>query len=97
MKKSMDEIRALVDPEGWLRALRTAKEALESNLAIMFVDYDMAKASPEILAKTRAEVIARHESQIRDVEWRLGEIQRRIDAATEGATGRAARRRKSRE
>ncbi len=95
-KKSMEDIRALVDPEGWLRALREAKTSLEGNLALMFVDYDMANASPELDAKVRSRSLAAFESQIRDCEWRIGEIQRRIDAATDGATGRAAKRRKAR-
>ncbi|KKN01789.1 hypothetical protein LCGC14_1124230 [marine sediment metagenome] len=97
MKKSMQDIRALVDPEGWLRALREAKTSLEGNLALMFVDYDMTDASPELESKVRTALLARYEAQIRDCEWRLGEIQRRIDAATDGATGRAAKRAKKRE
>ena len=93
-KKSMEDIRALVDPEGWLRALREAKTSLEGNLALMFVDYDLTGASPELDAKVRSRSLAAFEGQIRDCEWRISEIQRRIDAATDGATGRAAKRRR---
>lgn len=92
MRKSMEDIRALVDPEAWLRALREAKTALEGNLALMFVDYDMTKASPEMDAKTRGIALARFEAQIRDCEWRLNEIQNRINGAADGATGRAGKR-----
>ncbi|KKL84805.1 hypothetical protein LCGC14_1961100 [marine sediment metagenome] len=91
-KKSLEDIRALVDPEGWLRALREYKTALEGNLAAVFLDYDMTEASPEIDTKVRARALVAFETTIRDLDWRIEEIQRRIDAATDGATGRAARR-----
>jgi len=95
-KKSMEDIRALIDPEAWLRALREAKTTLEGNLALMFVDYDMTKATPEMGTKARGAALTRSESQIRDCEWRLGEIQNRIDGAADGATGRAGRRARAR-
>ncbi|KKL08198.1 hypothetical protein LCGC14_2578280 [marine sediment metagenome] len=93
-KKSLEDIRALVDPEGWLRALREYKVSLEGNLATVFLDYDMTKASPELADKIRAKALVTFETTIRDLDWRISAIQQRIDAATDGATGRAAKRKK---
>ncbi len=96
-KKSMEDIRALVDPEGWLRALREYKTSLESNLALAFLDYDMTKASPEVDTKVRSKALATFETTIRDLDWRISAIQQRIDTATDGASGRKAKRAKRQE
>ena len=93
-KKSLEDIRAIIDPEGWLRALREYKTSLEGNLAAVFLDYDMTKATPELPDKVRAKALVSFETTIRDLDWRIEEIQRRIDAATDGATGRAGKRRR---
>ena len=96
-KKSMEDIRAIIDPEGWLRTLREYKVSLEGNLATVFLDYDMTKASPEIDTKVRARALVAFETTIRDLDWRISAIQQRMDTATDGASGRAAKRRKKKE
>lgn len=93
--KTLDDIRALIDPEGYVRALGEAKTTLEGRLPVLFVDYDMTASTPELTEEQRAPILAAQERNIRDLHWRIGEIDRRIEAAADGAMNRTDRRRKN--
>jgi len=91
--RSLEEIRALIDPEGYIEGMKDGRQTLIKRRALLFVDYDMTAGTPGMTEKQRAEILDDLERTIRDCQWRIEEIDRRIEAAWDGAMNRAARRR----
>src|SRR3989304_9041423 len=93
-KKSLDDIRAIIDPEGYLTGLREVQANYKTRLAQLLVDYDLMTDSPEIPEQQRDAVLKQQLTVLRDVDWRITAINERIEAAANGmAPGRAAKRR----
>lgn len=81
----IDDIRALIDPQGYLDSLESAKQVLNRNLGTLLVDYDLTDTSPTMKSEIK---IAQKKSlmdTMKEVQWRLEEIDRRITAARNGA------------
>ncbi|HLA81849.1 MAG TPA: hypothetical protein VJP78_09595 [Thermoleophilia bacterium] len=95
-KRSLDDIRALIDPEGYIEAMKQGQQSLIERRSLLFVDYDMAADTPELSADERKAALTKLEQLIRDCQWRIDEIARRIGAAKDGAMNRAERRRAKR-
>ena len=97
VKKTLDDIRALVDPKGYLQAMEENKGNYRVRLGQLLVDYDLMADSPEIPEDARRDILERQLTLLRDVEWRMAAIEERIEAAQDGmAPGRGERRRKER-
>lgn len=97
--RSVEDIRALVDPQGYIDSLEQVKTLLAGNLSRILVDYDLTEASPNLAAETKQVELARILNLMMDVKWRIEEIDRRVEAARNGAMGRQpnrAERRKKR-
>lgn len=78
----------LIEPEAYLRALQEGHQRLAGNLAMFVVDYELTEASPEMEEGAREVELERLVRVVRDLKWRIGELDRRIQAAQDGARGR---------
>ena len=93
-QKTLDDLRAIVDPEGYLAGLREVHANYKQRLAQLLVDYDLMADSPEIPEQQRDAVLKQQLTLLRDVDWRMTAINERIEAAANGMSpNRAAKRR----
>lgn len=96
MKKTLEDIRAIIDPEGYLTGMREVQANYKKQLARLLVDYDLMVDSPEITEEQRPDVLENQLRVLRDVEWRMSTVDERIKAAKDGMEGnRASKRRRS--
>lgn len=91
-KKTIDDIRSLIDPQGFLRALEAGRERIEAQVAALLVDYEMAENTPHLSSERRKNSLDEIERAIKDGAWRIEQIDERI-AGLKGEN-RASRRRK---
>lgn len=95
----LDDVRALIDPQGYIDSLQQARTILAGNLGRLLVDYDLTAATPHMADEVKAAALSQLIGVLRDAKWRIEEIDRRIEAARNGAMGhqpnRAERRRKN--
>lgn len=97
VKKTLDDLRAIIDPEGYLAGLREVAANYKQRLAQLLVDYDLMADSPEIPEQQRPAILKQQLTVMRDVDWRMTAIDERIEAAANGmAPNRAAKRRAAR-
>lgn len=95
-KKTLEDIRAIIDPEGYLQGMKEVQVNYKKQLARLLVDYDLMADSPEITEEQRPETLETQLGVLRDVEWRIGAIDERMKAAEDGMSGnRASKRRKA--
>jgi len=93
-QKTLDDLRAIVDPEGYLAGLREVHANYKQRLAQLLVDYDLMADSPEIPEQQREPILKQQLTLMRDVAWRMAAIDERVEAAANGmAPNRAAKRR----
>ena len=93
-QKTLDDLRAIVDPEGYLTGLREVHANYKTRLAQLLVDYDLMADSPEIPEAQREPILKQQLTAMRDVDWRMTAINDRIEAGANGmAPNRAAKRR----
>ena len=93
-QKTLDDIRAIIDPKGYLEALVEAHASYKRRLGVLLVEYDLMTDSPEIPEQQRPAVLKQQLTTMRDAAWRMDAITERIDAAANGmAPNRAAKRR----
>jgi len=93
-QKTLDDLRAITDPENYLSGLREVHANYKQRLAQLLVDYDLMADSPEIPEQQREPVLKQQLTLLRDVAWRMEAITERIEAAANGmAPNRAAKRR----
>jgi len=96
MKKTLEDIRAIIDPEGYLTGMKEVHANYKKQLARLLVDYDLMTDSPEIMEDQRPEVLETQLGVLRDVEWRMSAIDERIKDAKDSMAGnRASKRRRS--
>ena len=86
-EKSLADIASIVEPQKYLDVLSQGKETLMSNLAQAVLDYDLTKNSPVMPEEAKSTQLQRLELLIRDIHWRLEEVERRIKAAQDGLRG----------
>ena len=94
-QKTLDDLRAIVDPEGYLSGLREVHANYKTRLAQLLVDYDLMADSPEIPEQQREPVLKQQLTLLRDVAWRMEAIMERIEAAANGMAPNRATRRKA--
>ena len=94
-KKTLEDIRALVDPEGYLQGMKEVQVNYKKQLARLLVDYDLMADSPEITEEQRPDVLENQLGTLQDVEWRIGAIDERIEAAKDGMSGNRASKRRA--
>ena len=94
-KKTLEDIRALIDPEGYLQGMREVQVNYKKQLARLLVDYDLMADSPEITEEQRPGALENQLGVLRDVEWRIGAIDERVKAAEDGMSGNRASRRQA--
>jgi hypothetical protein len=87
MTQSMDDIRALIDPEGFLEALQQAKSVLKQRLAAVLVDLDLTASNPIMDATERERTAQQLDTMVRDIAWRLQEADKRIAGVTAPLVG----------
>ncbi len=96
--KTLDDIRAIIEPEAYLAGLRESHSGYKTRLAQLLVEYDLMVDSPEIPENQRAAALETQLRVMRDAVWRMDAITERIEAAADGmAPNRAARRRAKKE
>ena len=93
-QKSLDEIRALRDPKAYLEGMEAVQKELNALVDRLFVNLDLTADSPSLLPAVRKASLEELERAIFDAQWRIDEIDRRVEQARNGAMGnRAAKRR----
>ena len=93
-QKTLDDIRAIIDPKGYLEALEEAHGSYKRRLGVLLVEYDLMADSPEIPEQQRPAALKQQLIVMRDAAWRMDAITERIEAAANGmAPNRAAKRR----
>jgi len=92
--KTIDDIRQLIDPQGYIEALQQGRNQLQKTLSSLVADYDLTSDTPELNEDDRKVALDRQMSVLRDCVWRMEEIDRRLDNVT--STPNRAERRRSR-
>ncbi len=95
VQKSIEEIRQLVDPEGYKTDLEEVKQGLISNRGRLFVNLDLNHDDPTMNKDERDVAIAVTEKAIQQTQWRIERIEERVKQMLNGALpSRKARRAK---
>ena len=97
-KKTIEDIRALIDPEGYVRSMREVLDTYKGNLSRQLVDYDIMTDDETLNAAQRREALARLEDLMRTTLWRMEALEERLAAVKDRAApepNRAERRRKA--
>jgi len=76
--RTIEDIRRLLDPDGYRAQLVNAKAALKERLAGLFVDRDLIETNPELSEATKKMAMENADKQIHDMDWRLQEVDRLI-------------------
>lgn len=95
-QKTLDDIRKLLDPQGYLDGMEEVKQALVKNRTRLFVNLDLNKDAPNLSPEERTAALDGGREAIFDCQWRIDEIERRVEDAKDAAQGgRAAKRRRA--
>ncbi len=95
MQKTIDQIRKLIDPKGYLADLETVKAAFESERGKLLINRDLNEIDPQLTPDERKAAVTASEKAIFQAQWRVEEITQWIEDAKDGAMGgRAAKRRR---
>jgi len=82
----IDEITGNITPEQWLQGLRQNRAAYEEQLVQLVTDRAIVQSSSRF--KDKELVVARFEEQILEIDARITEIDKRLEAAAKGAMGK---------
>lgn len=96
-QKTIEDIRALLDPKGYADDCEAVKASYERNRGRLFVNLDLHYDDPEMGDEERENTIEETERQIRQAQWRIERIEERIAGMMDGASpSRSGRRRAER-
>jgi hypothetical protein len=93
MTRTIDEIMARVDRQGFRQALEKQQAELRGRLEALAASYTIEAANPYLKGETKAAALKPLESQIIALDWGITEIASRLEEADEALMNRAARRR----
>jgi len=81
--KTIDEVRALVDPEGYVRAMREVLETYKGNLTRLLVDHDLMAEDQTLTDEQRQAAQKRTEQLMRSTVWRMKKLEEKIQGVKE--------------